>query len=800
VFQDLRYALRTLRLSPGFTLVAVVTLALGIGFNTAIFSVVHAVLLRPMPYPQSERLVEVVREYRSGTSRALSGMRFLKWVQEARSFAAATAYDIFSFGVSLSGSGEPERLPAVRATPGFFATFGVTPRLGRAFTDGDSDEVVISHGLWQRRFGADPGVLGRRVVLAGTPHQIVGVMPAGFATPPVDVWLPLRVVADPNDSGNRLLAVARLQPGVSVEEARAELSLIHHAFNEQYPLLRNEGEWIGVHPLRSFLTSEVRPALLILLGAVGLVLFIACGNVANLLLVRATARRREIAVRLALGASAGRVIRQLLTECLVLALAGGALGILVGAWLLSVLVRSGPQQLPRLGEVSMDGTVLVVVFLTSLVTAVGFGLAPAVHAARAGRGADLREQGRSTSAGAAARRLRNGLVIFEVALCLVLLVSATLLLRSFAGLVQTDAGFQAEGVLTFKLSSGPDRAVQDHEIGARLAALPGVLAAGSSTTLPLEMGPDFGFDIEGQPRDGDDSTGDAQWRVVTPSFFQALRVPLRAGRVFSDGDHEHSEPVVIVNETLVRKHFHGQNPIGAHLTIGREMGVQFADATRLVVGVVGDIKEMGLDREVMATVYLPLPQLPPFGKDPALSRLFPSSWVVRYQGSGRDLLLAIRKEIRAVDPTLPLSDAREMKEIVSHSIAPQRFNVLLLTTFALLALTLAVIGVYGVIAYSLSQRTREIGIRTALGASAVQTLWMVLGETLKVAGVGVVAGVVVALATSRLMRGLLFGVSSADPATYLFAVVLLFGAAALAGLVAAGRALRIDPMVALRSE
>ncbi len=808
MMQDIRFAVRSLRLSPGFTVVALLALALGIGVNSAMFSVVHAVLLRPMPYPQPDRLLHVVRKFPTGISPALSGLRFLKWADGADSFESAAAYDVLGSGMNLGGSGNPERVASIRVTPNFFRAFGILPRSGRGFSaedgrPGASPVMVISHGLWQRRFGGDPGVVGRTVFANDTPYRIVGVMPPGFdVTPRADIWVPLSLQVDPSDNANAYLVVARLKPDRTRVKAEAEMASLHRSVMDQYPALRNDSESIALVPVRELLTADVRPALLILLGAVGLVLLIACGNVANLLLARATARTREIAVRMALGAAPRRIARQLLTESAVLALAGGALGLLLGGALLRLLVHSSPPDLPRLSEVGMDGTVVAVVLAASLLTALLFGLAPALQAARADVNRNLREQGRGASSGRSTRRLRGSLVVFEVALCLVLLVSATLLIRSFAGLLRTDPGFQPRDLLTFKVSLTPRHYTGSDQIGelarqlaGRLQAVPGVVAAAAVTSLPLELGPDLPFEVDGQRKPS--TEGEAQWRAITPDYFRAMGVGLRAGRAFADLDAASAQPVVIINQTLARQYFAGRDPVGERITIGRPMGPRFADPGRQIVGVAADVKELGLDQEPPPTVYVPMAQLPPFAASMILQAL-PMAWMVRAAVPPLSLVPAIQDQVRASDRSLAVAETRGMTEIVNRSVSQRRFSALVLTLFAALALALAVIGVYGVIAYSVSQRRHEIGIRMALGASAGGTLRLVLGDTFRLAGLGVAVGLAVALAASRLLRGLLYGVSAIDPVTYALAAVALLGAAGLAGLIAARAALRVDPAISLQ--
>ncbi len=808
---DIRYAFRSLRLNLGFTLLALAALALGIGVNSAIFSVVHGVLLKPMAYPDADRLVYITRQFPGGPAPAINGTRFLKW-SSAPIFESAAAFDVLGAGANVSVDGEPEQVPAIRVTAAYFDTFGIPPAVGRGFEEEDTQPgaakvAVISDGLWKRRFGSAASILGKTITLAGDSYEVVGIAAPGFrASPAADVWTPLVLRAASDDTANQFLAVGKLRDGVTLAAARAQLPAIKQALRSEYPQMMGGDETIGLHPIREFLTGSVKPALWLLLAAVGLVLLIACANIANLLLARAAGRSKEIAVRLAIGASRGRIIRQLMTENMLLALLGSVLGLVVGSWMLELLLRFSPAGLPRLDEIRMDGTVVVATIGISILTALLFGLAPAAQTAQVELNGALREQGRGTSGGERRARMRRVLIVAEVALCMVLVVCASLLLRSFAGLRSVDAGFEIDRILTFKVGLTPSRYGSSQRLGQfstefarRIETIPGVEAAAGITNLPLEIGPDMTFDIEGLPRQGNNPTGGAQWRAVTPSYFRAMQVPLKTGRVYNRNDTSGSTPVIIANDALARRYYSGRNLLGERITIGRQDGPAFVQLPRVVVGIVGDVREVGLDREAPPTLYVPATQVPE-----SITRLLvaavPSAWVVRTHHEPRTVLPLIKEQLRQMDATIAVAEIKTMEQVVATSISQQRFNALLLTLFAILALGLAVIGIYGVISYTISQRTQEIGIRMALGAGPGETLRMVLAEIMKLAGIGVVLGVTASLAASRLLTTLLFGVSATDLRTYAIAIAAVLAAAAGAALVPALGVLRVDPSVALRYE
>jgi putative ABC transport system permease protein len=808
LLQDIRYAGRSLLKSPGFTVVAVLTLALGIGANTAIFSVVNAVLLRPLPYAEPERLVMVwERNLQRGRDRnVISPANYLDWQSQNRVFSdiAARLY----WRANLGGVEQPEELPVEYVTGNFFRTLGVRPLLGRTFTEaedrpGGASAVLVSYDAWRRLFGGSPGVLDRSVVLNETPYTIVGVMPAGFASPGVvalgrsgrdrpQMWLPLRL--DPSrdyraTSGRYLQAVARLKPGTSEANAQGDLDVIARRLSEAYPSF--DAGW-GVHliPLGEQVVGGVRRALLILAGVVAFVLLIACANVANLQLVRAAARRREFAVRAALGASRGRVVRQLLAESVLLAGIGGLVGLLLASWgtgLLSALASAG---LPRANEIRADGLTLLFTLGLSLASGILFGVAPALHASRPDLHDALREAARGTGRGS---RTRGLLVGAQVALSMVLLIGAGLLIRSFSRLQAQDPGFNPEHVLTARIQlasaryDSTGRQVQFfQDLLERVRRVPGVRAASAITWLPFSgLGSATSFYVEGRPLPGPGEELSADIRAVDPQYFRTMQIPVTRGVPFTDVDGPRTRKAVVINETMARTMFLGQDPIGQHVLM------PWDDTLRgEIVAVAGDAKHVALDSLARPMIYWAMSQ-------------FPSSFmtlVVRAANDPMDLVPSIRSELRALDPNQPLADVKPLVDYLGRSVAQRRFTTLLVAAFAGIALALAAVGLYGVLAYSVSQRTREIGVRMALGARAGDVLGMVVRQGMIVVGAGVVVGIGGAIGLTRVMTALLYGVSATDPPTFI-TVVAVFGLVAfLACWLPARRATRVDPMVALRSE
>jgi len=808
LIQEVRYAGRTLMKNPGFTAVAVLALALGIGANSAIFTLINSVLLRPLPYPESDRLMVVMRRSRQGASPSVSIPKFDYWKKNNRVFEKVTVNDIAGAGYSLTGEGDPERVRGIRVSAEFFQVLGVSPAMGRGFLpEEDRPEggrvVVISHGLWQRRFGGDRALIGKALTLGGESYTVVGVMPPRFQFPiESDLWTPLRPVVKSTDLANYLLCVARLKPGVRPEQAQSDMDRLALQLRQENPRLMFDGEGVRLTSFHEMLVGDVRPSLLVLLGAVGCVLLIACANVANLLLARAATRNKEIAIRMALGAGRARLLRQLLTESALLALAGGAVGVLLGFWGLKVLLALSPARIP-LVEIGMDARALGFSLALSLLTGLMFGLVPALHASSPRLSETLKEGTTRATSGSRRTRLRSLLVVGEMALALVLVIGAALMIESFVRLRNVPPGFDPHNVLTMQMSLAGPRFAATSQVDSfmrqalqRIETLPGVVAAATVTNLPLEQGPDLPFDIEGRP---EAEGGGAQWRAITPNYFRVMKIPLLRGRSFTEGETGQSAPVVIVNEAFAKRYFPKQDPIGERLTLGRIMGPEFRDATRQIIGVVGDVKEVGLDRPTPPTMFFPCAQVVS-AVAAIINRLLPTTWVVRTATEPLSMAPVVRREILAVDRQQPVANIRTMEQVFADSIARQNFNMLLLGVFAGLALLLAAVGIYGVMAYSVSQRTHEIGIRMALGAVRSQMARMVVGQGMVLALAGVLIGLAAAFGLTRLMASLLFGVRPANPVTFAGVSLLLTLVALVASYLPARRAMKVDPIVALRHE
>jgi len=799
LLQDVRYGLRRLSKSPGFTIVAAGALALGIGANTAIFSVVNAVLLRPLPYPAPDELVQVweTRPRQNMASVEASPNEFLAWAAEGRSFRHLAAVDFANY--NLTGRGEPERVTAALVSAEYFPAFGVAPAAGRAFLaeedqPGKENVVVLTHDFWQTRFGGDPSVLDQTVSLDGAACAVVGIMPRGFRLPQ-DAKLARPIAFAPEArtrAGSHYLQVfGRLAGGVTREQAGAELSGIA-ARLEQTFASTNAGHGVVLVPLREQLVGDVRPALLVLLGAVGLVLLIACANLANLLLARAEGRRKEVAVRAALGASRWRIVRQLLAESVLLAAAGGGLGLLLAVWGVDLLVSLDPAGVQRVGEVALDAGVLAFTVALSLATGLVFGLAPALQASKTDFVETLKEGGRSSTGPARAGRLRGALVVSEVALTLVLLVGAGLLVKSFARLLDVDPGLDPRGVLTLDLSLPPAKYAERRQVAAfyerllgEVAALPGVEVAGAVSVLPLGGDDNSNFvEIEGRPPLAPGQALRAGRRNASPDYFRALRVPLKSGRALAPSDAADAPPAAVINEAMARAFFPGEDPVGKRLRTGDN------NPWVTIVGVVGDVRHRGLDVDTRPEMFFPHAQSP--------SRQM--SLVVRSGGDPLALVGAVRERVRAVDKDQPVGNVKTMEAWVAESVASRRFAVLLLAAFALVAAGLAAVGIYGVVSYGVAQRTHELGLRLALGAQRSDVLRLVIRQGMKMTLVGAAVGLAAALALTRLMAGLLYGVSATDPLVFAGVALLLVAVALLACYVPARRATRVDPMVALRHE
>jgi putative ABC transport system permease protein len=804
--QDVRYGVRILLKSPLFTAVALTTIAIGIGANTAMFSLVDAILLRPLPYPDPQRLIVVGTHQRdeSGMS-AMGTADFLAWRDHQHSFEQVAVLDGAGSSFALSGMGAPEQIPGVGVSANFFSIFGVAPLKGRGFNPGEDlpgapGVVVISEQFWRDHLGSDPEVLNRTLTLNGKQHTIVGVMPAGFRFPsrrPVDVWAIHTLNPPTSRPPYGLLALGRLKPGISIRQAEAELDQIAAQVTAQFPSFQ---ELVGVMmPMKEWMVRDFSTALLVLLGAIGLLLLIAVVNVANLLLARATARQREVAVRMALGASRKRVVRQLLTESAVLSLLGGVLGLLL-AWLaVRAFLAFGPGQMPRLNEVGINSGVLLFTFVICVGSGILFGLAPAIEISRPSLADPLKDTTRSSSP-ASAHRTHRALLVFEVALSLLLMIGSGLLIRSFVRLSDVNPGVQADHVITAAISL-PNKYAEPQiqqfwqQFLEKAGALPGVKAAGITMSLPpnlLEI--TNPFTVEGQGYDRHRQSQLAEEMSVSPDYFRALGIPLMKGRFFSPSDRvagEKDPMIVIINETMARQYFRGKDPIGRRIQTGDP---DPKSPWETIVGVVGDVKYSGLDSAPGPTIYVP------YNENAWAGWAREMYLVVRSTGNAPDLVPAIRTQLASMDSTLPLAQVHTMEELLDESLVQQRFRTWLISGFAALSLLLSAIGLYALISYSVSQRTREIGVRVALGAQRSNVLGMVLKEGLQLLMFGLLLGLAGAFSATRIMRSLLYSTSATDALSFIATSLTLVAVALLACYIPARRATKVDPMVALRYE
>ena len=808
VRRDIRFAARSLVKTPAFTVAAILALALGIGATTAILSVVNAVLLRPLPYPDSDRLVVLLHQGHNPVAPA----NFLDWRTQTRSFADVSAAEYWT--PNLTGVDEPEHIFGLRMTAGMLPMLGVTPLLGRAFTadedaPGNEHVAVISYGLWQRRFAGDRNVVGHQVQLEGQPFTIIGVMPASFQFAPfwatrAELWAPLALgQRSASRGGNSLRVFARLRPRVTLDQARADLGAVTARLEREYPGTNRE---VTLESLKHKVVGDIRTPLLVLLVAVAFVLLIACANVAHMLLARATARQKELAVRAALGATRGRLITQMLAESALLAACGGVAGLVLALWGVRALIAASPAIIPRIAMVTIDGRVLAMTVLITATTAIVFGLIPALRAARVDLAETFKDGDRGSSDGHGRHRLRSALVASEFALALVLLIGAGLMMRSFTALQRIDPGFDPRDVVTMTISvSGTKEGVPQlrqaffTDALARVRAIPGLESASYINHLPI-AGDQWGFPfiIEGRPTPKPGDAPTATYRVVFPGYFRTMRIPLVHGRDVADADRDGAQKVVVINEFMAKKHWPGEDAIGKRIALGDTAWVT-------IVGVAKNTVREQWSSPAEEEVFLPFAQVRGFLTD-AGSHYGYLTLVARAACNGRDRCDAstfaapIVAALRGIDRNLPISEVQTMSAVVSHATAESRFYVVLLAAFAAIAVVLAAVGIYGVMSYSVSRRTHEIGIRIALGAEPSTVLRFIVGQGMTLAFIGASAGVVAAFGLTRLMHGLLYGVGTTDPTTFVVVTVLLCAVALAASYLPARRATRIDPLVALRSE
>jgi putative ABC transport system permease protein len=818
MLKDLRFALRQLLKQWGFTAIAVLTLALAIGATTAVLSLVNALLVRPLPYRAPQQLILLLQHFKSQNLERIpvSPPEFVDYETRAHSFENLGAFGYTNF--NLAAEDKPERISGATVTAGVLPLLGVLPIKGRFFEPGEctlgrDDVVIISARLWQRRFDSDPQIIGTKLLLNGKSFTVVGVMPRSFDFPlqlfnlgnggqfgeRAEIWQPLaftdeQMKARPSRS---FAVVGRLAPGSSVAQAQAEIETINAQMRREHPNNYSQDNSFGgdVLPLPQLAVGGMHPALLILLCAVFLVLLIACANLTTMLLARAAAREREMAIRVALGAGPLRLLKQVLTESVLLALIGGVAGVLLALWGVELLKVIGAQTVPRLGEVNVDFTVLGVTLAVAVGTGIIFGLVPGLASARPELTEALKEGGRSSTQGTGRNRLRNGLVIAEVALALVLLSGAGLLMKSFARLQNVNPGFNPRNALTFEVSlpkiqypDDPSIVRFNNEAHRRMAALPAVQAAAFSTILPLAgTNSDSSFAIEGRPSNENNPSPDEEKRQVSPDYFRALQIPLIKGRFFTDADKADAPPVIVVNQAFAKKFWPNQDAVGKRIVMG---GMSEHPNWITIVGVVGDVRHFGLDVDPKPEMYVP------FAQDP----YFTSIYVVRSNQDPRSLLPAIRREIQAINSAVPLANVRTFEQVISDSVAPRRLSVVLLGVFAGVAVLLASVGIYGVMSFLVVQRTQEIGVRMALGAQRSDVLKLILGRSLKLISAGAAIGLVVTLISTSALQALLYNVSAFDTPTFVLVTIFLAAVALAASYLPAMRATKADPMTALHAQ
>jgi predicted permease len=816
---DLRQAFRAMRTNIGFTATAVIALALGIGANTAIFSVVNAVILKPLPYPEPDRLVSVQRSFKGGNASSASVPEFIYWKEHSQAWESIAVYDFGGPGLNLSTSSSSDQIQGQHVSQQFFRVLGARPLLGRDFEPSEdlpngAHAAILSYPLWSHRFSADPKIIGRKLDLSGQPYTVVGVMPPGFAgLREADVWLPLQADPASTDDAHYLFTTARLKPGMSVASDNAQLKLVAAGFRRTHPQSMDTDEGIVSIPLQEQIVGNVRPALIVLVCAVCFVLLIACANVANLL-ARAAARQRDLAVRAAIGASRGRLIRQMLTESVLLSVIGAVLGLILGLWGVRGLLQISPGEIPRVEELVkasplafLDWSVFLYTLGIALLTGVLFGLVPALRLSKPDLNATLKEAASRSGTGMHQNRARSVLVVSEVTLAIVLLTGAGLLIRSFQSLRAVSTGLDTHNVLTFQTSLADERfnsaeavSRMERETVEKLERVPGITSASTVWMLPLQSNLDLPFNIVGKtPPKGDRWIGEEFWRPITPHYFDVYRIPLLRGRTFSENDTVASKPVAIVNSVVAKKFWPNEDPIGKVIVIGKGLGPEFEDAPREIVGVVGGQRENGLNQPEAGILFLPSPQVAD-GLVRFANPLLPRYWAVRTSSDPANFANAVRTVFRSVDSKIAVAKLRTMDDVLSDATARQSFNMLLLTVFAGIALLLAAAGIFGVISYTVQQKTQEIGIRMALGAGRMDTLGMVGRQMGMLLGAGVVLGVGASWAVTRYMSSLLFEVKPVDPPTFAVVIGALILVTVAATVIPARRAMQVDPVIALRYE
>jgi putative ABC transport system permease protein len=815
--KDLKHAIRMLIRAPAFTIAALAALSLGIGATTGIFSVINTVLLKPLPYTDSDRIVRFLLNTATGADCGGSPTRYNLLRQQTQAFQDVAAYEFNGTGVNLTGGSQPEPVHAIHATANYFHLFGAPIIQGRTFTAEEdrpngAHVAVLSYGLWQRRFGGDRSIVGESIPLSGVPTTIVGIVGPSFVTDfdtPTDIWLPFQI--DPNsvDHGRFFDMAAKLRPGITIDMANAQLALATRQFHEEFPNMAGPRDQFMVRSLRDATVLDVQPSLLVLAGAVCLVLLIASANVANLLLVRATGRKREMAIRAAVGAGRGRIIRQLLTESLLLSLTGGALGLAFGMAGIRVLLAINPGNIPRIGPhgelVAMDWRVVSFTLVVALITGILFGLFPALDASRTDLNTSLKENSGRSGTGAHSNKTRSLLVTGEVALALILLIGSALLIRTFVALRSVKPGLDPHNVLTLRMSlSGPrlERSAQVNNLVRdgvqRLEALPGVTRAAATYMVPLEGMFGVPFNIVGRTPASGRYEGRG-WIAASPGYFDVFRIPLTRGRLFDDRDDGAGALVAIINQAFVHKFWPKGEPLGERLILGKGYGPEFEEPARQIVGIVGDVRNFGLNADPAPVVYIPFGQVTD-GLTALASRASRLAWMVRTQSNPAQLSAAIQNQLQQASSGLPSTSIRTMDEVVSESTATQDFNALLMSIFGCTAIVLAAIGVYGLMAYSVAQRTQEIGIRMALGAETAGIRNRLIAQGMRLAVVGIAIGVACSFGLAHLLESFLFDVKPLDPVVFTLAPAILAVVALFAIWIPACRATRIDPITALRCE